>query len=143
MTRKIDTPAHALLRELREIPRLIEQLELEIEQAESSLLTSQQWSDNKVKGGLKQSQDDKYVRIFSITEGAKKEIARLTERREEIREICKQLDAKQYDVLFYCALNYSSHKEAYLERGMTEGSYFRILRTGTKKLNEVIGSLKE
>ena len=64
---KTKTKAEYLLEELRLIPKMIKQLKLDIENTRSSLLTSPQWSDMKVSGGVRRTQTDKNV---SIIEGS-------------------------------------------------------------------------
>lgn len=81
---KSKTEAEYLLEELRLIPKIIKQLKLDIEATRSSLLTSPQWSDMKVSGGIRHSQTDKNVSIIDASDYGLAEIDRLIKRREEI-----------------------------------------------------------
>ncbi|MBC9703067.1 MAG: DUF1492 domain-containing protein, partial [Leuconostoc sp.] len=81
---KSKTEAEYLLEELRLIPKMIKQLKLDIEATRSSLLTSPQWSDMKVSGGVRRTQTDKNVSIIDASDYGLAEIDRLIKRREEI-----------------------------------------------------------
>ncbi|RMI47995.1 hypothetical protein DIY12_09970, partial [Streptococcus iniae] len=54
------TKADMLLKDLRVIPKLIKELERDMTTSQS-VLSSPQWSDMKVQGGIKQSQTDKNI----------------------------------------------------------------------------------
>ena len=88
---KVKTEAEVLLEELRLIPKMIKQLKVDIEATRSSLLTSPQWSDMKVSGGVRQSQTDKNVSIIDASDYGLAEIEKLVRRKQEIIDIIMQM----------------------------------------------------
>lgn len=138
---KSKTPAEELLEELRLIPKLIEQLKLDIEDTRSSVLTSPQWSDMKVSGGLKRSQDDKNVAIIDVSDYNLAEIDKLVQRKQEIISVIMQLpDMVQRHVLITTYARCESFEEARYTLGIGKEKYYTIKRKAVKSLNETLGN---
>ncbi|AXJ12540.1 DUF1492 domain-containing protein [Streptococcus pluranimalium] len=136
---KGQTEAELLLRELRAIPKLIQELQRDIEATRSSLLTSPQWSDMKVEGGLKQSQEDKNIRVIDNCDWHVSQIGKLNRRKTEILDIIFQLkDNDQRRVLIAAYLTYDTYTEAYDALFMSKAKFFTIKRKAVENLNRLI-----
>lgn len=136
---KGQTEADALLNELRVIPKMIETLVEDSEAIRSSLLTSPQWSDMRVSGGLRQSQEDKNIKVIDTKAYHQAEIGKLIERREEITRIIMQLPMIQAHILNVTYLKCSSYDEAmdYLDI-RNRNKYFRNLKIAKEKLELIL-----
>lgn len=136
---KAKTEAEVLLEELRLIPKMIKQLKLDIEATRSSLLTSPQWSDMKVSGGIRHSQTDKNVAIIDASDYGLAEIDRLVKRREEIIAIVSKLpDIAQRHVLLTTYLNCETFDEAIDVLEMNRNKYYTIKLKAIKNLNVIL-----
>ncbi len=136
---KVKTEAEVLLEELRLIPKMIKQLKLDIEATRSSLLTSPQWSDMKVSGGVRHSQTDKNVAIIDASDYGLAEIDRLVKRREEIIAIVFKLpDIAQRHVLLTTYLNCETFDEAIDVLEMNRNKYYTIKLKAIKNLNVIL-----
>lgn len=139
MSKKDKTRADYLLEELRVIPKLIEQLKLDIEATRSSVLSSPQWSDMKVPGGLKRAQDDKNVAIIDVSDYNLAEIEKLVQRKHEIIDIIMQLpDMVQRHVLIVTYARCESFEEARLVLGIGKDKYYTIKRKGVASLDKLL-----
>lgn len=136
---KGQTEADTLLNELRVIPKMIETLVEDSEAIRSSLLTSPQWSDMRFSGGLRQSQEDKNIKVIDTKVYHQAEIDKLIERREEITRIIMQLPMIQAHILNVTYLKCSSYDEAmdYLDI-RNRNKYFRNLKIAKEKLELIL-----
>lgn len=133
------TKADYMLEELRLIPKMIKQLKLDIETTQASLLTSPQWSDMKVSGGLKRTQTDKNVSIIDASDYGVAEIDRLVKRREEIIGIIMQIpDSAQRHVLLTTYLNCQTFDEAIDKLELNRNKYYTIKQKAIKSLNVIL-----
>ena len=136
---RIKTKAEYLLEELRLIPRMIKHLKLDIENTRSSLLTSPQWSDMKVNGGVRRTQTDKNVSIIDASDYGLAEIDRLTKRREEIIGVIMQIpDSAQRYVLLTTYLNCQTFDEAIDKLELNRNKYYTIKAKAVKSLNIIL-----
>lgn len=136
---RIKTKAEYLLEELRLIPKMIKQLKLDIENTRSSLLTSPQWSDMKVNGGVRRTQTDKNVSIINASDYGLAEIDRLTKRREEIIGVIMQIpDSAQRYVLLTTYLNCQTFDEAIDKLELNRNKYYTIKAEAVKSLNVIL-----
>lgn len=139
MNKKEKTQAEYLLEELRVIPKLIEQLKLDIEATRSSVLSSPQWSDIKVQGGLKRAQDDKNIAIIDVSDYNLAEIEKLVQRKHEIIDIIMRLpDMVQRHVLITTYARCESFEEARLVLGIGKDKYYTIKRKGIASLDKTL-----
>ena len=136
---KGQTKAEELLNELRVIPKIIKTLAEDSEAIRGSLLTSPQWSDMRVQGGLRQSQEDKNIKVIDKTEYHQEEIDKLIKRREEITSIIMQLPMIQAHILNVTYLKCDNYDEAmdYLDI-RNRNKYFKNLRIAKEKLNLIL-----
>ena len=136
---KDKSQAEKMLDELRVIPKLIEQLKLDIETTRSSLLTSPQWSDMRVQGGIKKSQEDKNIAIIDTSDYNIQQINELMARRTEIIKQVMQLpDIMQRHILITTYLNCESFEEARYTLGIGKDKYYTIKRKGIESLDRMI-----
>ena len=136
---RIKTKAEYLLEELRLIPKMIKQLKLDIENTRSSLITSPQWSNMKVSGGVRRTQTDKNVSIIDASDYGLAEIARLIERREEIVCTIMQIpDIAQRHVLLTTYLNCETFDEAIDKLELNRNKYYTIKQKAIKTLNVIL-----
>lgn len=138
---KSKTEAEYLLEELRLIPKMIKQLKLDVEATRSSLLTSPQWSDMNVNGGIRHSQTDKNVAIIDASDYGLAEIDRLIKRREEIIRLIMELpDIAQRHVLLTTYLNCETFDEAIDILELNRNKYYTIKTKAVKNLNIILNN---
>lgn len=136
---RIKTKADYILEELRLIPKMIKQLKLDVEATRSSLLTSPQWSDMKVSGGVRQSQTDKNAAIIDASDYGLAEIDRLIKRREEIIRIIMRIpDVAQRHVLLTTYLRCETFDEAIDILQVNRNKYYTIKTKAVKNLNIIL-----
>lgn len=136
---KSKTEAEYLLEELRLIPKMIKQLKLDVEATRSSLLTSPQWSDMKVNGGIRQSQTDKNAAIIDASDYGTAEIDRLIKRREEIIGIIMRIpDVAQRHILLTTYLRCETFDEAIDVLQVNRNKYYTIKTKAVKNLNFIL-----
>ncbi len=138
------TEAEKLLEELRIIPKVIKELEHDIEATRSTLITSQQLSDMKVQGGVKKSQEDKNIAVIDTCSYQWEEIEKLKVRRQEILNLVMRVsDINERHVLLTTYLNCESNDEAMsrLEIG-SRNKYYMFLRRGTESLKMILNDTK-
>lgn len=139
MVAKSKTEAEYLLEELRLIPKMIKQLKLDVEATRSSLLTSPQWSDMKVSGGVRRTQTDKNVSIIDASNYGLAEINRLIKRREEIIGIIMKIpDVAQQHVLLTTYLRCETFDEAIDVLQVNRNKYYTIKTKAVKSLNIIL-----
>lgn len=137
---KKQTQANQLLHELRVIPKLVMALKQDIEKTRGSVLASPQWSDMKVQGGIRSSQEDRNIAIVDATDYNTAEIDRLLKRKEEIIQIIRSMpDMVLSHVLIVTYVTCSSYDEAmdYLEIH-NRNKYFMLKRKGEESLNLIL-----
>lgn len=141
---KNESPAQQLLDELRIIPKLIAELKQDIEKTRSSILTSPQWSDMKVSGGMRTSQESKNLAIIDATEYNTIEIERLLKRKAEIINIIMSMpDMILRHVLIVTYVNCNSYEEAMNRLGIyNRNKYFTLKKKGEKSLNLILKNTK-
>ncbi|CAM2760050.1 phage protein [Streptococcus acidominimus] len=135
---KGQTEAHRLLKELQIIPKIIYELKLDIERTQASLLSSPQWSDMRVTGGIRQSQTDKNATIIDAKDYNIAEVNRLLRRKEEILNILNKLDP-EFGLLLtraYCIEEYPSDC---IGKYYSERKYYTVKRKAIDQLNAVLG----
>ncbi|MCO4645798.1 hypothetical protein Si021_00972 [Streptococcus infantarius subsp. infantarius] len=136
---RIKTKAEYLLEELRLIPKMIKQLKLDVEATRSSLLTSPQWSDMKVSGGVRRTQTDKNVSIIDASDYGLAEIDRLIKRREKIIGIIMRIpDVAQRHVLLTTYLRCETFDEAIDMLELNRNKYYTIKTKAVKNLNIIL-----
>lgn len=118
---KGQTEAEKLLNELRIIPKMINEIERDIVANKSSLLSSPQWSDMKVDGGIRKSQEDKNVAIIYKNEQNYKRIEELQKRKDWIVSMIMQVPDMIYSHILYttyvtCETNDEAMDRLYLGR---------------------------
>ena len=135
--------AEKLLNELRTIPKLIRELKLDSERMEATLLSSPQWSDMRVSGGIKRSQDDKVVSIIDMTDYNSKEIDNLICRKKYIIKLIMQIpDLAQRHVLITTYATCQTFDEAIEKLEMNRNTYYMIKRKGSESLNLVLNNTR-
>lgn len=140
---KDKTPAHYLLEELRIIPKLIAELRADIEATRSSVLSSPKWSDMKVQGGLRLSQEDKNIAIVDVTDYNTKQIDTLVKRRQEIIDLLMTLpDMLQRHVLVTTYVNCQTFDEAIDRLEMNRNNYYMLKRKGVDSLDALLNRTK-
>lgn len=137
---KKQTDAQILLHELQSIPRLIIALKQDIEATRSSVLTSPKWSDMKVSGGVRISQESKNIAIVDITAYNTEEIKKLVARRAEIIQIIMTVpDIVLRYVLLATYVNTETCDEAmeYLDI-RNRNKYFTLKREAEESLDLIL-----
>lgn len=139
---KISTPkANQFLEELKTIPYLIETLERDANLMSSSLVKSPQWSDMKVSGGVKQSQEDKNIKTLHMVSYYSDQIERLKKRKEEMADIIIQnTGICESHVLLTTYLDCDGDYERARERLNigNRNKYFRFIRKGKESLELIL-----
>ncbi|MTU21532.1 DUF1492 domain-containing protein, partial [Parasutterella excrementihominis] len=122
------TKADMLLKELRVIPKLIKELERDMTSSQS-VLSSPQWSDMKVQGGIKQTQTDKNINNIIKGEYYAEQIGDLDRRKGNIIQMIMQLpDITQRHVLVTTFVNCQTYDEAIDRLEMNRNTYYTIKR---------------
>ena len=133
------TQAEYLLEELRVIPKLIEQLKRDIEITRGSLLTSPQWSDVKVSGCIKRSQEDKNIAIIDVSDYNIAKIEKLLKRKQEIVDTVMEIpDMVQRHVLITTYLNCETTKEARIVLCIGKDKYNNIKQEAIESLDSIL-----
>nr|WP_210766821.1 DUF1492 domain-containing protein [Streptococcus sp. NLN64] len=128
------------MHELRSIPKLIAILKQDIEFTRSSVLTSPKWSDMKVSGGVRTSQESKNIAIVDITAYNTEEIKKLVARRAEIIQIIMTVpDIVLRYVLLATYVNTETCDEAmeYLDI-RNRNKYFTLKREAEESLDMIL-----
>ncbi|GAB6746108.1 DUF1492 domain-containing protein [Streptococcus uberis] len=135
MVKKEVTEAEKLLKELHNIPKIIEALKLDIERTRNSLIANPKWSDIRVVGGVRQTQEDKNLHIIDTSEYNRKEVERLVKRKEEIMSLIHSLDPEQSLLLItaYCNCQYPT--EAMEKLGWGKDRFYRTKKAAIENLN--------
>ena len=134
------TKADMLLKELRVIPKLIKELERDMANSQS-VLSSPQWSDTKVQGGIKQSQTDKNINNIIKGEYYAGQIGELDRRKGNIIQMIMQLpDITQRHVLVTTFVNCQTYDEAIDRLEMNRNTYYTIKRKAIENLNDLLNN---
>lgn len=137
MARKELNEAEKLLNELRTIPKIINELKLDIERTEGSLLSSPQWSDMRVSGGVRKSQEDKNISIINTSEYNRREIERLLQRKEEILHMIHRLEAEQRLLLIRAYVN-EEYPSDCIDKYYTRRKFYTVKRLAVRELNALL-----
>ncbi|AJD83109.1 hypothetical protein [Streptococcus phage Str-PAP-1] len=133
------TKADMLLKELKAIKTNTIELEKDIEATRGSVLSSPQWNDMKVSGGIKQSQTDKNVAIIDRCDTQIEQIQKNLKRKSEILKMIYQLEDKEHqNVLLAGYVNCETFDDACDSLKMSKAKYFTIKRKAIEKLNILI-----
>ena len=129
-----------LLKELRVIPKLIKELERDM-MTNQSVLSSPQWSDMKVQGGIKQTQTDKNINNIIKGEYYAEQIGELDRRKGNIIQMIMQLpDITQRHVLVTTFVNCQTYDEAIDRLEMNRNTYYTIKRKAIENLNDLLNN---
>ncbi|KAB7466399.1 DUF1492 domain-containing protein [Bifidobacterium bifidum] len=138
--RRNQTKADMLLKELRVIPKLIKELERDMTSSQS-VLSSPQWSDMKVQGGIKQTQTDKNINNIIKGEYYAEQIGDLDRRKGNIIQMIMQLpDITQRHVLVTTFVNCQTYDEAIDRLEMNRNTYYTIKRKAIENLNDLLNN---
>lgn len=130
----------ALLKELRMLPEDIKLLEEDAQALRSSVLTSPQWSDMRVSGGLKQSQTDKYANIIDTTDYHRAEIDRLKKRKEFIVSLIMHITDIETRRVVLVTYNMCKNYDDAMDKLdiRFRNKYFMLLRKGKEELDSIL-----
>lgn len=137
MARNDITEAERLLKELQTIPKIINELKLDIERTQSSLLSSPQWNDMRVTGGVRKSQEDKNISIIDTSDYNRKEVTNLLNRKQHILSLVNQLDA-EYRLLIIRAYVNEEYPSDCIGKYYNERKFYTMKRIALKQLDAVI-----
>lgn len=134
------TKANNFLEELKTIPHLIETLERDANLMSRSLVKSPQWSDMRVSGGVKQSQEDKNIKALDMISYYSDQIERLKKRKEEMADIIIQnTSICESHVLLTTYLHCRDYDEAMERLNIgNRNKYFRFIRKGKESLELIL-----
>ncbi|MEX2784460.1 DUF1492 domain-containing protein [Streptococcus sp. H49] len=134
------TPAEKMLNELRIIPKMITVLKQDLEATRSAVLASPQWSDMKVLGGVKKTQEDKNIAIVDLSDYNSTELKRLVERKAEIIDTIMHMPDMVYrHVLLITYVSCNSYEEAMDKLEINNrNKYFMLKRKATKSLDNLL-----
>ncbi|MGT2802975.1 DUF1492 domain-containing protein [Streptococcus henryi] len=105
------------------------------------MLTSPQWSDMRVQGGLKKSQEDKNIAIIDVSDYNVAEIEKLIERKKYIIELIMQIpDMAQRHILITTYARCESFDEAMdvLQLTGNRNKYYTIKRKAVQSLENIL-----
>ncbi|KLL40510.1 hypothetical protein WA04_03965 [Streptococcus agalactiae] len=132
------TKAELMLKRLKGLKLSIRELEKEMN-CSNILITSPQFSDMKVSGGIRQSQEDKNIAIISQNEWYLDKISELQKEKTKLLDnIYKLDDIGQINVLIAAYLTYDTFEEAWDGLNISSSTFYSIKRKAIIKLNEVI-----
>lgn len=135
------TKANNFLEELKTIPHLIETLERDANLMSRSLVKSPQWSDMRVSGGVKQSQEDKNIKMLHMVSYYSDQIERLKDRRQEMANLIVQsMGICESHVLLTTYLDCDGDYERARERLNigNRNKYFMFVRRGKESLELIL-----
>ncbi|ESR08738.1 DUF1492 domain-containing protein [Streptococcus iniae] len=139
MAKKEVTEAEKLLKELHNIPKIIEALKLDVERTRHSLIASPKWSDIRVIGGVKQTQEDKNISIIDLTDYNQSEINRLLNRKQEIIDLINKLDA-EHSLLLIRAFVLEEFPSDCIGKFYTERKFYMIKKVAIENLNKLLSN---
>lgn len=132
------TKAELMLKRLKGLKLSIRELEKEMN-CSNILITSPQFSDMKVSGGIRRSQEDKNIAIISQNEWYLDKISELQKEKTKLLDnIYKLDDIGQINVLIAAYLTYDTFEEAWDGLNISGSTFYSIKRKAIIKLNEVI-----
>ncbi|MCK1257303.1 DUF1492 domain-containing protein [Streptococcus uberis] len=137
MAKKEVTEAEKILKELHNIPKIIEALKLDIERTRNSLIASPKWSDIRVVGGVRQTQEDKNLHIIDTTDYNQSEINRLLTRKQEIIDLINKLDT-EYSLLLIRAFVLSEYPSDCIGKYYTERKFYMMKKAAIENLNKLL-----
>lgn len=140
MTRNPLTKANQLIKELQHIPKIIAELKRDIERTRSQLLPSQTWSNIRVSGGIRKTQDDRLTTIIDVSDYNKAEIERLLERKKAILDyMASVLDSEEYLMVLALSLR-ETNDEAMDQLQYSRRKFYIMKKKVIQKLDTILES---
>ncbi|HFE9158901.1 TPA: DUF1492 domain-containing protein [Streptococcus agalactiae] len=104
------------------------------------MLTSPQWSDINVSGGLKRSQTDKYAHIIDNTDYHRVEIDRLKKRKEFIVSLIMRITDSETRRVVLVTYNVCKNYDDAMDKLdiRHRNKYFMLLRKGKEELDSIL-----
>lgn len=128
--------AKAILKDLRNLDLYIASLIRRRKKIEASLLSSPQWSSEKVSGGLKRSQDDVYIELMATAEDIEHKTVEALKKQRELQSMIDSLsNSDSQTILSMVYIDKMTRWQVMDELNCSESTYFRLLRIATKELD--------
>lgn len=141
---KGQTKAEALLGELRIIPKMIAEIERDIKANDTTLLSSPQWSDMKVDGGIRKSQEDKNVTIICKNEQNYKRIEELQKRKDWIIDMIMMIPDMTYrHTLYTTYVTCESFGEAMDRLYIGRSKYTILKKEAIEELDKILEKVQK
>lgn len=130
--------AKAILKDLRNLDLYIASLIRRRKKIEASLLSSPQWSSEKVLGGLKRKQDDVYVELMTTAEDIEHKTVEALKKQRELQSMIDSLsNSDSQTILSMVYIDKMTRWQVIDELNCSESTYFRLLRIATKELDNL------
>lgn len=130
--------AKAILKDLRNLDLYIASLIRRREKIEASLLSSPQWTTDKVSGGAKKKQDDVYVELLATADDIEAKTVEAIKKQRELQSMIDSLsNSDSQTVLSMVYIDKMSPWQVMDALNCSESTYYRILRVATRELNEM------
>lgn len=130
--------AKAILKDLRNLDLYIASLIRRRDKVKASLLSSQQFSPDKVSGGIKRKQDDIYVELLTAKEEIEQKTAEAIRKQRELQGLIDSLDnTDSQTILSLVYIDKMTRWQVMDKLNCSESTYFRLLRIATKELDAV------
>lgn len=128
--------AKAILKDLRNLDLYIASLIRRRKKIEASLLSSPQWSSEKVSGGLKRKQDDVYIELMATAEDIEHKTVEALKKQRELQSMIDSLsNSDSQTILSMVYIDKMTRWQVMDELNCSESTYFRLLRIATKELD--------
>lgn len=128
--------AKAILKDLRNLDLYIASLIRRRKKIEASLLSSPQWSSEKVLGGLKRKQDDVYIELIATAEDVERKTVEALKKQRELQSMIDSLsNSDSQTILSMVYIDKMTRWQVMDELNCSESTYFRLLRIATKELD--------
>lgn len=128
--------AKAILKDLRNLDLYIASLIRRRKKIEASLLSSPQWSSEKVLGGLKRKQDDVYIELMATAEDIEHKTVEALKKQRELQSMIDSLsNSDSQTILSMVYIDKMTRWQVMDELNCSESTYFRLLRIATKELD--------
>lgn len=128
--------AKAILKDLRNLDLYIASLIRRRKKIEASLLSSPQWSSEKVSGGLKRNQDDVYIELMATAEDIERKTVEALKKQRELQSMIDSLsNSDSQTILSMVYIDKMTRWQVMDELNCSESTYFRLLRIATKELD--------
>lgn len=130
--------AKAILKDLRNLDLYIASLIRRRKKIEASLLSSPQWSSEKVLGGLKRKQDDVYIELVATAEDIERKTVEALKKQRELQSMIDSLsNSDSQTILSMVYIDKMTRWQVMDELNCSESTYFRLLRIATKELDNL------